>query len=576
MKRFGSTLFLLLFCLPLLVASDEFDIKLKDAEAVKTSDKSRFSQILSEIRPRINELSTAQNNYFLYLTGYEFSYRGKLSKAISAYQSVFANSQNESMKYRSALSLINIYAVMKEWSSGFRYVDYILDTKNRISNKEIRHLGMVAVTIFYVELEQYTYSLNVINQLKNDNLFGRNKCLIHGLELKALLNSSPEQLKAAQFNSAIELCLKENESVIADIIRTNLAQYHVNASEYRKAIDVLSKHLTQIHESKYELLIIDTDSILAKAYLGNSELDLAMYHAERVIAKDQKIKYITPSVDSYYVLYQIALKRKNFKSAAENMQNYIDVEKIQFEQTKAKQLAVESAKHQAAERDNEISLLNQQNQILQLEQNLAKEEATANRWIISLLILSVSLMILWLFYIKRSQQRLKYLAEYDGLTRVCNRTHFTESASTILKSLSKSSSMVSFIMFDLDDFKKVNDSFGHVTGDKVLQLAAHACSGCVRKADIFGRIGGEEFAIILPGCDIEQAMKIAEDCRQKLNKIDISESGCKIDVSASFGVTETKSSGYELRDLLAHADDAMYQAKQAGRNQVIFWKDAAA
>jgi diguanylate cyclase (GGDEF)-like protein len=96
-----------------------------------------------------------------------------------------------------------------------------------------------------------------------------------------------------------------------------------------------------------------------------------------------------------------------------------------------------------------------------------------------------------------------------------------------------------------------------------------ACQSHLRSSDIFGRVGGEEFGIVLPGCGLEDAKQRAERLRMALNAIDPTYEGERCQVSASFGVTSTEVSGYELRQLLAHADAALYRAKAAGRDRVM-------
>lgn len=552
--------------------SSQIDEQLEKADFVKSSHNKSFSLILSEIEPKFDQLSERQKYYYLYLRGYSSAYKGLIKEAIGRYKYVVENSKDAELNYRASLSLVNLYALKKNWQDGFEYLDNIATDYNDILNIDIRHQGLIAAGIFYNELEQYEMAGIFANRLLDEQVTGRNRCLALSVKLKADLSVSNFQSIENEILNAVATCTKENELVVVYVLKTYLATYYLVNKKPKQLIALLENILEEIKNTHYQLLIVETNSLLAQAYLDIHDFAKAKKYALVVAGFESTNRYLKTMVSAYEVLSASAKENENFDLALAYQDKYIQSKESLFEQTKAKQLAVESAKHRAVERDNQIALLNQQNQILQLEQNLAKEEVAANRWIISLLILSVSLMILWLFYIKRSQQRLKFLAEYDGLTRICNRTHFTKSASTILKTLAKNNSAVSLIMFDLDHFKKVNDSFGHLAGDKVLQLAAHACSACVRKADIFGRIGGEEFAIILPGCDLEQAMNIAEECRQTINKIDIKETGCDIDVSASFGVTETKSSGYELKDLLAHADDAMYQAKSKGRNRVIFWQ----
>jgi len=127
---------------------------------------------------------------------------------------------------------------------------------------------------------------------------------------------------------------------------------------------------------------------------------------------------------------------------------------------------------------------------------------------------------------------------------------------------------VSLLMFDLDYFKSINDNYGHVTGDWVLKRVAAVCGELCRGIDHLGRIGGEEFAILLHGCDLKAATRVAEDCRVRLSRIDPLPSGYTFPISASFGVSASSTSGYDLDKLLSHADQMLYRAKREGRNRV--------
>jgi diguanylate cyclase (GGDEF)-like protein len=127
---------------------------------------------------------------------------------------------------------------------------------------------------------------------------------------------------------------------------------------------------------------------------------------------------------------------------------------------------------------------------------------------------------------------------------------------------------VSLLMFDLDYFKTINDNYGHVTGDWVLKRVASVCGELCRGIDHLGRIGGEEFAILLHGYDLKAATRVAEDCRVRLSRIDPLPSGYTFPISASFGVSSSSTSGYDLDKLLSHADQMLYRAKREGRNRV--------
>ncbi|MDX2298954.1 MAG: diguanylate cyclase, partial [Xanthomonadaceae bacterium] len=119
------------------------------------------------------------------------------------------------------------------------------------------------------------------------------------------------------------------------------------------------------------------------------------------------------------------------------------------------------------------------------------------------------------------------------------------------------------------------DNHGHPAGDLMLRHATQMCKRHVRDGDLLGRLGGEEFAILLLGCDAAAAAEIAEDCRRHLADLQVRHDEALLQVTGSFGVACTQLSGYSLKDLISHADQALYQAKRGGRNRVTVYAQAA-
>jgi diguanylate cyclase (GGDEF)-like protein len=164
------------------------------------------------------------------------------------------------------------------------------------------------------------------------------------------------------------------------------------------------------------------------------------------------------------------------------------------------------------------------------------------------------------------------LARRDSLTGIFSRQHFFEAALASLKYCGKSAREACVVVIDLDNFKAVNDSYGHAAGDLVLKRAVSICQSHLRSIDIFGRLGGEEFGILLPDCTLETALQRAEGLRASIVGLCSGDDSIDFPVSASFGVAGTKTSGYNLRQLLIDADGALYQAKRGGRNRVAVYQ----
>ena len=167
------------------------------------------------------------------------------------------------------------------------------------------------------------------------------------------------------------------------------------------------------------------------------------------------------------------------------------------------------------------------------------------------------------------QKELERRAYSDYLTGLANRRYFLERAEVELNRTLRYGGDLSILMFDIDHFKRVNDTYGHKIGDLVLEKIAKTASHIIRNIDIIGRIGGEEFAILLPETEEKQAFDTAERLRTAIEAKAISlEGGLPLHFTASFGVTTLKDKNTNIDMLLNQADQALYQSKNAGRNKV--------
>ncbi len=167
----------------------------------------------------------------------------------------------------------------------------------------------------------------------------------------------------------------------------------------------------------------------------------------------------------------------------------------------------------------------------------------------------------------RLVQKIRLQADKDYLTGLWNRRSVHQQLTQLHHFWLREGKEFSLILFDLDFFKQINDSYGHQAGDKVLVNTASTLSKVLRTTDIFSRFGGEEFLVVLPVTDTKSAVIIAEKLRETLQASTLTWQGETIDVSASFGIATIRHED-NLEALLSRADNAMYQAKQTGRNNI--------
>ncbi len=170
---------------------------------------------------------------------------------------------------------------------------------------------------------------------------------------------------------------------------------------------------------------------------------------------------------------------------------------------------------------------------------------------------------------KRLEAELRHLASTDPLTGASNRRHFLELGGREFSRSRRHHRPLSVLMIDIDRFKRINDRFGHDVGDKVLQRLVEVCLKTLRESDVFGRLGGEEFAVILSESDVPEAQVVADRLHRRLKEQRVASPQGEVRFTVSVGLAILRLTDASLEDILKRADRALYEAKRQGRDRVV-------
>ena len=185
------------------------------------------------------------------------------------------------------------------------------------------------------------------------------------------------------------------------------------------------------------------------------------------------------------------------------------------------------------------------------------------------LLFTISIAFIMLAMAKeRAEQSHKHAAMVDPLTGLVNRRGFFQETARVARRQADNPQLAAVLLVDLDNFKSINDRFGHAVGDKVLQIFAETAVQSVRPTDFVGRLGGEEFAAVLHNVGRERAMVIAERMRAAFAEATLMVDGCAVGATASVGMVFSDGAEFDAPELLTQADKALYEAKERGRNRV--------
>jgi len=556
-------------------ASTPTSTLLQRAEVVRSSDPVQFQRLLRELDAR-EDLSSTQREQREYLRAYAEAYAGRYQRAAAMAQRLAAKSDDPKIKFRASALMVNSYAATRQYTPGLRMLDQVLLMLDRIEDPELRHHGLIVAAVFHNQIGQYAQAQRYAERVLAEQASPRTRCFAAQHRLEALAFQAKLPADDAPIFDSIRHCSDQGEKVVANFMRNILARKWAEHARRKDAIEFLQQYMDQVESTRFPRLIAEFHSSLAEFLLAEGQPVAAEPHANIAIEQSKPTPYSLPLVVAYRTMYEIAERRGDSVAALQHYRNYAEADKAYLNDVKAREMAYQIVRQETLQQWQKIELLNRQNQVLQLQQRVDRQAAQNTRVIIVLLLALLASIAFWAYKVKRLQLSLRHRAETDALTGICNRQHFTLLAEQALARCARTGEGAALIMFDLDLFKSINDRFGHDTGDWGLKRVADTCRAFCRQIDLFGRLGGEEFAILLYGCDLRAAKRIADDCRARIAAIDTRDSGHRFSITASFGVTDTSMSGYDLAKLLSHADLVLYRAKREGRNRVrVFARDTA-
>ncbi len=549
-------------------AGDSAGQLLQRADRVKTSDPAEFAAVLRQLDGGEVRLSPEEQLYLDYLKAWRIAYQGDYKKSITLLDQVIARSDNATLRLRAGFTAVNILGIATRYEDAFSRLDPLVDQLATVTDKEARLTGLSVASQFYSEAGQYDLALTYADKLLAENPTGSGACRGRYFVIEALFRSSELRSTDARLREGVDECAKAAEPIFGNLIRNYAANVDLREGKATDAIRLLQQGYAEVKKTRYPPLISLIDASLAHAYWQSGDLTSARTFALGAIDNSIKNEYTEPLATAYQVLYELDKHDGDMPAALAWHEKYMEADKGYLNTFSAKALAYQRVKQQVLAKKLQVDTLAKQNRILQLQQALSEKAVEAGRlWIILLVLLLCSIGFIT-YRIKRSQLKFMKLARRDGLTGIFNRQHFVGEAERLLQYCRKSDRVACLVLLDLDHFKQVNDTHGHAVGDRVLRRAVAACQAHLRSTDLFGRLGGEEFGVLLPECGLDQAVARVEEIRLAIASVSLGEDVPNVAVSASFGVATVANSGYELRQLMTDADDALYAAKREGRNRV--------
>lgn len=542
---------------------------LEQTEALRTKDHPRFVERLQQIRRESPSLSKPQQWHLRYLDAWETMFEGDYTRSEAQLRDIIDHSGDVTLAAKASALLLSNLGANRRYDEAFALANRLVDDLPRIDDPLARSMLLMNLSQMFNLAGQTDLAIQYAGMMESTVPPGETQCYPFSMRAAALNNTGRLTSSSPELSRAIDACVAAGQPILANTMWLVLGDRFIEEGQPRKTLALLDRIGPGIRTSEYYAHLLSSQVQRARANEKLGNVDDARKAALGALAMSDDAEMSEWMRDAYGVLYRIEKRQGHAAAALSYYERYVAQDKGYLDDITARDLAFELSKQHLLMQKLETERLARQNSILRLQKALETKAVETSRLYIVLLLLFLASVVFWLLRTKRSQLRFKKLSWHDGLTGIFNRQHFMNEAARILRLLEKRAGHACLVFIDLDHFKQINDTHGHAMGDLVLKHAVAICGQQLRPGDMFGRLGGEEFGMLLVGCPKERGMLIADRIRMAIEASPVTEEGCVVSFSTSAGLAATATCGYDLQRLCREADMALYEAKRAGRNRVM-------
>jgi len=551
-----------------LRAGENAEATLTVADATKTSDHPAFVATLQRLAPSRGQMSPATQMHLAYLEAWQLAYAGDHAKATPALERIADQAHDKVLRLRATATLVNILGVGRHYQDAFVRLDAMVAALPGIEDSHARYQALAEAAQLLIMAGQYDLARDYASRAIDIADTPSSICKSNAIFVHALYRGGRIDGDDARFTQWVAECQRAGEMIAANELRADIAESAIQRGHPLTAVALLDHYYESVRHDAQPMQVSQYESLLARAQWQAGNVALADRYALAAVRSSIAGEFSDPYVSATETAYLVAKKHGDWRSATLWLERHAEADKAHLDDVGARALAYQMVKQEVAASRTEADTLDKQNQILHLQREADKHDAETSRLYFLLSLTVTGGIILWLIRTRRSQRRFMRMARHDSLTGISNRQHFVDLCTAALVDGSRSAEPISLVLFDLDHFKQINDTHGHAEGDWVLLRVAAECRDCLDESDVFGRLGGEEFAVLLRNATTNQARERAERMRVAIGEPS-GEHRTIVRATASFGIASTSAFGYDLDRLLMKADEAMYAAKAAGRDRVV-------
>jgi len=550
-------------------AEESIESMLNEAEALNiTAPLTEGWSVIRQLLTRIDQATPRQQGRIELLATRNLALQGKTEEAMAMARSLAAREDYSDLQLSGLRILANLAMNSGQFDVAFVNLDRALKLLEEIDvpSEAVTVYGLASQ--FYSDAGDATRAIEFgLRALENARRAG-----VDRLECLALFRLSIAYQEADRLDDAndaaeraLPFCDSSGDPVALGVIRLQIGDLRIEAGQLQSADELLNQALASLADS-YRVGEAGTRVIMAKLALARGQPAEAMKHIQAVLPEARQQNWGEVLEPAYAHAANAAEQLGNLREALEYRRLHLSALEQNLERAGSLRLAMAQVRFDVTLQEQELALLREQKRVYELERQARQQRQRLQELFVIAGAIALILLSFQLVRALRERRHFHRLSETDGLTGLYNHTRFFGRAEVLMREAKRTRRSFVLILADIDNFKDVNDRYGHQIGDEVLKNTARVLAEQFDDGTVVGRIGGEEFAICMVNYSQAHAVSRVDALRKRLATYTRRENDPKISMSFGVGVMRPDESLLTLR---TRVDQALYRAKHEGRDRVV-------
>jgi len=538
------------------------------AELNVTAPWPKSQEILDEIEPLLDQATPDQYATHQLLVIRNLALDGNMQAGLELTDELLNHAAiPDHQRLNALLRGTNLAMLARQFEQAFAYLNEALELEPHVNHRDLPTDVFSLAAQMLASVGEFERSIEYGNRSVERAVSHHNvrvECVARQRLASALKDAQRLDEARGEYEAGLKACEAANDPVFVSIVEYAIGDILRLKGDFQQARPWLDSALEGHKDNQYVHGIHETRLALALLHLELGQLEKSYTILSELVEHFERNQNWNRLSDTQQALAEIARQRNDPDQALIHYEAHMEA-RVQFlGRERSLRLAYLEVEFDTQFKEQELALLREQARVRELEtETLAQQRYLRNLFYVVTAFLVV-ILILLLTHTTRERRHYRSLSRRDGLTRLNNHTRFFELAEPAFEQARVEGMPFSLILADIDHFKRINDLHGHLAGDAVLRRVAARVHEVFDDIGITGRVGGEEFAIALPGYTADQAFKPLEELRRRLGAMRTEDNDIR--VSMSFGVAQTTEEE-TFNALRRRADEALYEAKHGGRDQ---------